>query len=169
MQRHTVHLSVSQEVSGFAPARHFRPTVGWVAAFPKAPVETRCILMTELLLAAIDRPQSILPLVSLLAIRSRHRLLHNQGCQSISALSLASPTRHRRSKSNAARIVFNPTSYLSLDEIDDLRLINQSIENRPGPKARTRTTAKRKRNSSAARNLSGSLKSPFTFSRSAVR
>ena len=39
----------------------------------------------------------------------------------------------------------------------------------PGPKMKTNTTANKKRNSSAVKNLSGSLKIIFTLSRSAVR
>jgi hypothetical protein len=58
---------------------------------------------------------------------------------------------------------------LSDDGGATLRLINQSMENFPGPKAKTSTTTNKKRNWSAVRNLSGSLKIIFTLSRSAVR
>ena len=50
-----------------------------------------------------------------------------------------------------------------------LRLISQSVENFPGPKTKTSTTANKKRNSSAVKNLSGLLKIIFTLSKSAVR
>ena len=52
---------------------------------------------------------------------------------------------------------------------ETLRFISQSMENFPGPKKKIRTTANKKRNSSAVKNLSGSPKIIFTASRSAVR
>jgi len=57
-------------------------------------------------------------------------------------------------------LVSSPLKYLAT---------NASIEILPGPKTKTIVTAKRKRNSSAVTNLSGSLKITRTRSRSAVQ